>query len=407
MGILAIVPEMADNKWFKLADTLLMIIPHFSLIKSISYFQMIGSKSIIFEKLCQSIPGCTIENICDYIPEYCMSASIFQWKPPGSGQILFALGIAGLAWFALLFLVEYRIIRFKFSWRKRPAIDYIMDEDVVAERDRVYGIPDAELSEHNIVARDITKWYKNFLAVKKVSLAIDQSECFGLLGANGAGKTSIFKMLTGEAGITSGDAWIQGISLKTGMHKINKRMSYCPQFDALIDDITGRETLHIFCLIRGIHKSDIPRITAHLAEELHFTKHLDKPTRAWSGGNKRKLSTALALLTQPAVIFLDEPTSGLDPGAKRKLWDSVSNVREMGSSIVLTSHSMEECEALCTRLAIMVNGEFKCIGSTQHLKNRFSKGFLLLIMMKKELTDDEVERIKDFVTTSFEGATLK
>lgn len=331
----------------------------------------------------------------------------FQWEPPGCGQSLLALAVVGCIWFALLFLKEYHIIKFKFSWRRHDPVEYEMDEDVAAERERVHALSEAQLKEHNVVVKDATKWYKNFLAVKKVGLILDEGECFGLLGANGAGKTSIFKMLTGEVGISSGDAWIQGINLKTGLHNVNKRMSYCPQFDALLDDLTGRETLRIFCLIRGIHSGDIGRITHQLSEELHFTKHLDKPTRAWSGGNKRKLSTALAVLTNPPVIFLDEPTSGLDPGAKRKLWDNVTKVREMGSSIVLTSHSMEECEALCTRLAIMVNGEFKCLGSTQHLKNRFSKGFLLLLKMKKELTEDEVERIKDFVETSFEGATLK
>lgn len=97
------------------------------------------------------------------------------------------------------------------------------------------------------------------------------------------------------------------------------------------------------------------------------------------------MSTAVALIGNPAIVFFDEPTAGMDPGAKRQLWDMVSKIRSTGKSIVLTSHLMDECEALCTRLAIMVNGEFQCIGSVQHLKNKFSLGFNLTIKIRKTL----------------------
>lgn len=120
-----------------------------------------------------------------------------------------------------------------------------------------------------------------------------RGECFGLLGVNGAGKTSTFKMLTGDENISSGEAWVDGISVKTDMNKVHKRIGYCPQFDALLDDLTGRETLRIFALLRGVPSLDIKKISEQLAEEFNFTKHLDKRIKAYSGGNKRKLSTAL------------------------------------------------------------------------------------------------------------------
>lgn len=167
---------------------------------------------------------------------------------------------------------------------------------------------------------------------------------------NGAGKTSTFKMLTGDIKISHGEAWVQGLSLKTNMKEVHKHIGYCPQFDALIDDLTGRETLRLFALSRGIPKFKLQDVINKLSTDFNFAKHLDKLVKAYSGGNKRKLSTAVALLGNPVIIYLDEPTTGMDPGAKRNLWDVMCNVRDSGKTIVLTSHSMEECEALCTRL---------------------------------------------------------
>lgn len=221
-------------------------------------------------------------------------------------------------------------------------------------------------------------WYKYLIFYIN-----SRNECFGLLGVNGAGKTTTFKMMTGDERITYGSAYIKGMSLESEMSQIYQDIGYCPQFDALLDDLTGRETLHIYCLLRGVRRARINRIIEDLAKSFGFMKHLDKPTMTYSGGNKRKLSTAIAVIGSPSVIYLDEPTTGMDPAARRQLWNMVCRIRDSGKSIVLTSHSMEECEALCTRLAIMVNGEFKCIGSTQHLKNKFSKGLILKIKVRR------------------------
>lgn len=232
---------------------------------------------------------------------------------------------------------------------------------------------------------------------------------------NGAGKTSTFRMLTGDAKISNGEAFVNGLSLKMNMKEVHKMTGYCPQFDALIDDLTGRETLTLFALSRGIPKDKLEDVISRLAGDFNFTKHLDKQVRAYSGGNKRKLSTAVALLGNPIIIYLDEPTTGMDVGSKRNLWDVMCNVRNAGKTIVLTSHSMEECEALCTRLAIMVNGQFKCLGSTQHLKSKFGQGFVLTVKLKRNPTEgnesdemnEERNNVKDFIEQEFSGAELK
>lgn len=134
------------------------------------------------------------------------------------------------------------------------------------------------------------------------------------------------------------------------------------------------------------------------------------PTRhppAPSGGNKRKLSTGIALIGEPAVIFLDEPSTGMDPVARRLLWDTVARARESGKAIVITSHSMEECEALCTRLAIMVQGQFKCLGSPQHLKSKFGSGYSLRAKVHSEGQQEALEDFKAFVDLTFPGSILE
>ncbi|KAA8579156.1 hypothetical protein FQN60_007289, partial [Etheostoma spectabile] len=139
-------------------------------------------------------------------------------------------------------------------------------------------------------------------------------------------------------------------------------------------------------------------------EKLELSKYADKPAGTYSGGNKRKLSTAIALIGYPSLIFLDEPTTGMDPKARRFLWNLILDVIKTGRSVVLTSHSMEECEALCTRLGIMVNGRFKCLGSIQHLKNRFGDGYMITVRTKSSSNLKEVVR---FFNRNFPEAILK
>lgn len=221
-------------------------------------------------------------------------------------------------------------------------------------------------------------------------------------------------MMTGDEMITFGDAWVKGHHLKEDINHVYSQIGYCPQFNAMLEDMTGRETMTIFCLLRGIPRNRIPNFIFRLARELNFIQHLDKRIHQYSGGNKRKLSTALALIGNPSVIFLDEPTAGMDPGAKRNLWDVVSRVRDTGKTVILTSHSMEECEALCTRITIMVNGEFKCLGSLQYLKNKFSKGFVLTVQVmrsneaaEKEVAKEDIKQVHQYIVENLPGAEIK
>lgn len=186
-------------------------------------------------------------------------------------------------------------------------------------------------------------------------------------------------MLIGEVAPSLGSIFAHGFDLKTSSYQIYDKIGYCPQFDALLEGLTCRETLEMYALIHGIQRADVSAYVRTAAANLDFIQHIDKKVSQLSGGNKRKLSTAIALLGDPSIIFLDEPTSGMDPATRRNLWNVVMKLRESGKSIVLTSHSMEECEALCTRLTVLVNGDAKCLGSVQHLKNKFTQGFELKV----------------------------
>lgn len=163
---------------------------------------------------------------------------------------------------------------------------------------------------------------------------------------------------------------------------VRRLIGYCPQHDALLDLLTVREHLHLYARIKGIRSDVIDSVVNVKMQQMDLVDFADKQAGTLSGGNKRKLSVAIAMIGQPRVVFLDEPSTGMDPVARRYMWDVISalTTRAGDCSVILTTHSMEEAEALCTRIGIMVNGQLRCLGSSQHLKNRFGQGFELEIM---------------------------
>lgn len=241
------------------------------------------------------------------------------------------------------------------------------------------------------MAHELTKYYGSFKAVDEISFVVNDKECFGLLGVNGAGKTTTFGMLTGDLLMSAGNAYIQRSNLRTSVREFQGYIGYCPQFDALIETMTGREMLELFCALRGVPTSQTREIVNFMIGVADLQEHANKPTGMYSGGNKRKLSIAIAMIGNPHVMFLDEPTAGVDPAARRKIWTTLMQAqKELGSAIILTSHSMEECQALCNRLCIMVNGSFRCLGSSQHLKSKFGQGFTVLIKLKSSADEATV-----------------
>ncbi|KAJ3635396.1 hypothetical protein MTP99_008309 [Tenebrio molitor] len=408
------IQKLESWDWLFLAhplDWVLLFIPTYSIAKGVYDLSNIYS----LRTLCLA-KAPSLEVACKNKPICCGIDDFYSMGSPGIGRNIIISFLMFIFLFGVLMFKEYGFFSYLMkkiiNYNKPPDQNVTLEKDVQDENNKIRSTSEYERSRnYALVLQDVTKYYKNVLAVNGICLGVEPYECFGLLGVKGAGKTTLFKMMTGNEQISYGEAWVNGIDIKREQKKVQKLIGYCPQFNALLDDLTVRENLHIFALIRGVPYKECKSLGEHLAHQFYFFKHMDKKIKKISGGNKRKLSIALALVGDPPIIYLDEPTTGIDPVSKRLLWTALAKLRDSGKCIILTSQSMEECETLCTRLAIMVNGNFQCLGSAQRLKNKFATGYALTIKVKK-IADDvnldqEITAIDNFIQTNFPGAQLK
>ncbi|MED6170830.1 ATP-binding cassette sub- A member 1 [Stylosanthes scabra] len=255
-------------------------------------------------------------------------------------------------------------------------MDVDEDVDVKTERNRVLS---GSLDNSIIYLRNLRKVYpeEKYLgkkvAVDSLTFSVQEGECFGFLGTNGAGKTTTLSMLCGEESPSNGTAFIFGKDICSHPKAARRYIGYCPQFDALLEFLTVQEHLELYARIKGVPEYTIDNVVKEKMMEFGLLKHANKPSFTLSGGNKRKLSVAIAMIGDPPIVILDEPSTGMDPIAKRFMWDVISRIstRRGKTAVILTTHSMNEAQALCTRIGIMVGGRLRCIGSPQHLKTRF------------------------------------
>jgi ABC-type multidrug transport system ATPase subunit len=204
---------------------------------------------------------------------------------------------------------------------------------------------------------------------------VEPGKLFALLGPNGAGKTTTINLLTGVLPITAGDASVCGLSILGGeMPAIRRLMGVCPQFDILWGELTAREHLRLFAALKGLPRSEWESSTTELLERTKLTQAADRRSSTFSGGMKRRLSVAIALIGDPEVVYLDEPTTGMDPITRRYVWDIILEAKA-GRAIVLTTHSMEEADVLADTITIIAKGRLRCYGSALRLKNKFGAGY--------------------------------
>jgi len=255
-------------------------------------------------------------------------------------------------------------------------INPFKDEDVKREEERIQS----ELPINSTVyVCGAKKKFDHTTAVNDVSFTVQNNEVFALLGVNGAGKTTMLKMLTLQEKPDSGRFYLNGINMHLSDNERVKHydVGYCPQKDILFDHLTVKEHLRHFAIIKGIPEDIRKRAIKVMLRAFNFGENINKKASELSGGNKRKLCTAIALLGHPKILLLDEPTTGLDPKSRRIVWDIILREAygEVKPAVVLISHSMEEIEALSTKVAIMVEGSFRCLGSTQHLKSKYGNSY--------------------------------
>uniref|UniRef100_A0A674JFQ8 ABC transporter domain-containing protein n=1 Tax=Terrapene triunguis TaxID=2587831 RepID=A0A674JFQ8_9SAUR len=416
---IAFISYISLNFVFGLCTMLVTLLPH--LLATVSKAQNLQNiynilkwAFIVFPPFClgQGLLELSYNQIkFDLTSSFGIDSYVSPFEMNFLGWIFVAMALQGTVILLLRVLLHWDLLqKLRSHCSISSTVNPSEDEDVEVERKRLFG---GRTQNDILLLYNLRKCYQGFskrnTAVKDISLGIPRGECFGLLGANGAGKSTTFKMLTGDITPSGGRAVIRTpTGSEMDIFSASSEgilIGYCPQQDALDELLTGWEHLYYYCSLRGVPKQCIHKVAGDLVSRLHLDAHINKLVKAYSGGTKRKLSTALALVGKPQILLLDEPSSGMDPCSKRYLWKAIMKEVQDGCAAVLTSHSMEECEALCTRLAIMVDGGFRCLGSPQHIKNRFGDGYSVKVWLNKETSNHGA--ILDYLQLHFPGTQFK
>lgn len=216
---------------------------------------------------------------------------------------------------------------------------------------------------------NLTKHYKNIIAVNNLNLSIEEGELFSLLGVNGAGKTTAIKMLSCLTQPTGGEGYLLGKSIITDSDRVKSVIGVSPQETAIAKRLTVKENLDLICGVYGFSKEKKEEKIKEISELLSLDSVIDRKAGKLSGGWQRRLSIAMALISEPKILFLDEPTLGLDVLVRSELWDIIRSLKGR-VTIVLTTHYMEEAEALSDRIGIMKNGELLACDTVEKIKER-------------------------------------
>jgi ABC-2 type transport system ATP-binding protein len=225
-----------------------------------------------------------------------------------------------------------------------------------------------------IETRDLRRTFRSrsdeVEAVRGVDLRVERGEIFGFLGPNGAGKTTTLRMLATLIEPTSGEASVAGIDLRRDPAEVRRRIGYVAQGNSTDPAMTGRGELILQARLHGASRRAAEQMAADLLEAFDLTAAADRATGTYSGGMRRRLDVALGLVHRPVALFLDEPTSGLDPQARARMWDEIRRLRETGTTVFLTTHYLEEADALADRLAIIDHGQIVARGTPDELKRQ-------------------------------------
>ncbi|MFN8398103.1 MAG: ABC transporter ATP-binding protein [Bacteroidia bacterium] len=237
------------------------------------------------------------------------------------------------------------------------------------------------VKEPVIVTKELSKHFGDFVAVNKISFEVMRGEIFGFLGANGAGKTTAMKMLTGLLQPTGGQATVAGYDIMTQSDMVKRNIGYMSQRFSLYEDLTVRENVRFYGGIYGLSYSERKRKSAELIERLGLLEVKRDRVAELPLGWKQKLAFSIALIHDPAIVFLDEPTGGVDPLTRRQFWDLIYEAAERGVTVFVTTHYMDEAE-YCERISIMVDGRIEALDTPTNLKKQFKVGNMDDVFLK-------------------------
>lgn len=227
-------------------------------------------------------------------------------------------------------------------------------------------------SENVIEVEHLVKAFGTFKAVNDISFKVKRGEIFGFLGANGAGKTTAMRILTGLNQPTSGKGMVAGYDVATEYEQIKQHIGYMSQKFTLYEDLTVKENIRLFAGIYGLSTAEISKRTNKLLESMHFTEHKNDIVASLPLGWKQKLAFSVSILHEPDVVFLDEPTGGVDPKTRCQFWELIYEAAKRGITVFVTTHYMDEAE-YCDRLSIMVDGKIAAMGTPNELKEKYKQ----------------------------------
>ena len=289
---------------------------------------------------------------------------------------------------------------------------FYVDPSVAEHAREVNGHPGGREGDY-VTVQNLTKTFPARggapakVAVRGVSFGVQSGELFAFLGTNGAGKTTTLSVLSGETLPTEGEAFIAGHNVVLDAQRAHENLGFCSQFNSLLEGLTTEEHLHLFAAIRGVPEAHITPSVELLLSKTMLSDHRDKLPNELSGGNKRKLSVAIALMGGPAALFLDEPSAGMDPMARRALWDALEKaIKTLGLSVIITTHHLEEIEGLSRlrhRITIMVEGRLQCLGTLAQLKQKLGDAYEVTVKVSR----DECEEVtRAHLVNSYPGAEV-
>lgn len=394
--------------WVQILNVCCMAIPPYNFTMALFTTLNIASKNALcdvgFESsMCssESIPP-DLAMCCNRTSKYFGPNYYFSFNKQSVLFDICLLLINFIFFMIILVLVEngtlsqcWELIWSKFYVRPKTAFN---DPDVASENACVRKFirhPDRHSDCIGLVHK-LHKSYRQMFrpvakAVKGVSFTLKQGECFGLLGVNGAGKSTLFKMLTGETAITYGRVIVNNNDIYKNREKYLWSIGYCPQFSGVCEYLSGREQLMLIARLRGVPSSAINNEVNTMLELLDLKRIADRQIRNYSGGNARRLSAGSAMLCSPPLIILDEPSCGVDVAARRSLWVIIKHQLAAGSTVVISSHSMDETEYLSDRIGIMVEGELAALGTVRHLKQMRAQGYTVKLKIRSLSAEDEVD----------------
>ncbi|XP_011687936.1 PREDICTED: ATP-binding cassette sub-family A member 2-like isoform X2 [Wasmannia auropunctata] len=379
-----------------------------------SYFNTCNTEFYIEDSCCQN---CKNKGCYKQLDMMLIKQSGFEYNHSVIDDILLMVSQM-FAFYILLEIFEEKNRRKWYSYFMPPVKDDdIVETEVMQEKKQVeeymkhYNETKLLPSRVALVVQNLTKEYAGKAVVQEINFSIYNQECFGLLGFNGAGKSTIYKMLVGQTKMSAGRAVIYGYEFTRDQEMFVGMIGYCPQIDGLNDFMTGRQYLQLYAALRGVPYEHINDEVNKWLDVLGIKKYMldfeNLKIAHYPWGIQRKLCILQSFIGDLPMVFMDEPSAGIDIMTRHAICEILHQIREMGRSVLITTHSMQEAEAMCLRVGILVNGQFTAIGSCEYLRAIYGRNFILNIKIIPGYQLANLEKIKKIIDEFFPAIKFK